>query len=196
MADSTGALTLEEIRNCREFVKQVRELRDSRFGRRVLAQKNIRLAAKADWADAQIINFDEEECRSFLLGCRLLIQNRDKISIQQIWSLFKEKIMDEKWFVRINPPRWMLNDFLNQEVMFGDDSGRPITNQMVLDTFLYGSYAHKDHHDRFERWQSEPKVFHPLKLEFIMCLQALLNCALKMTEVVNDFVNSNKSAKS
>ena len=178
-----------EIGYLQEFVSHVNELIKSRFAQRVLAQPTIRLRTKSDWTNAELVNFDEEECQSFLLKCRLLIQDRDGISINRIWSMFKDRI-DDSWWAKINPPRWMLNDYLDAQALFEGGSNASVNNRLILETFLYGSYAHlnPEYRKRFKEWQTDPERFYLLKLEFIMALKVLLSSAAKMTLVVEEFL--------
>jgi hypothetical protein len=56
------------------FVAHVKELRSSRFGRNVLAQNAVTLRADEVFGTVEFVGVDDDELRSFLLGCRLLIK--------------------------------------------------------------------------------------------------------------------------
>jgi hypothetical protein len=186
---STQTLTREQREDLAEFVEQVNQLQSSRFGQRVLLQRSVTLRSTAGDEEPELVNFDEEECRSFLLGCRMLMQNNDRVSIGKVWTLFKDTIGDPAWFVRVNPPRWMLNDYLDQEMMFADPTGEVTTNRQLVDTFLFGSYAHlnRAHRARFKAWQSDPQ-FHSLKLLFLLGLKVILEMAGRMADAVEDYL--------
>lgn len=190
MAEKMSAqkLTPEQREDLAEFVEQVNQLRSSRFGQRVLSQRSVTLQSVGD-NEPKLMNFDEEECRSFLLGCRMLMQNNERISIGRVWILFKDVIQEADWFVRINPPRWMLNDYLDQEMIFAEPTGDIATNRQLVDTFLYGSYAHlnRDHRKRFKTWEADPQ-FHSLKLLFLLGLKVILEMSGRMSDTVEDYL--------
>jgi hypothetical protein len=188
-----SALPPAEIEDLKEFVRHIRTLADTRFAKAVLSKETITLRSTTAWQASEIVNFDEEDCRSFLLGCRLLLQNNDRVSIGRIWKIFKDRIKNDAWFIRINPPRWMLNDFLDQRTMFATPHDA-VTNRELLDTFLYGSYAHLEarHRTRFREWEGH-KQYPFLKLSFLAVLQVLFKCAVDMAQIVSDWLAENEA---
>jgi hypothetical protein len=178
-----------DLEDFTEFVQVVEQLQRSRFGQKVLKQTKITLRMQGDGTGIEIVNFEEEDCEAFLLRCRLLIQNNERISIYRIWAIFEEKLGIEE-FARINPPRWMLNDYLDRESPFAAPGEGSITNRLLLDTFLYGSYAHlnREHRKRFLLWAENPVQFHVLKFQFLMSLKNVLSMAEKMADAVKDFL--------
>jgi hypothetical protein len=186
-----SALRPADIEDLKEFVHHIHALSQTRFAKALLSQKTITLRRAGASRVSEIVNFDEEDCRSFLLGCRLLLQNNERVSIGRIWKIFADRIRDDVWFVRINPPRWMLNDFLDQETMFKTPSGSSVSNRLLLDTFLYGSYAHlnKNHRKRFREWEAHEQ-FPFMKLLFLMVLQVLYKCSIDMASVVSDWLSN------
>lgn len=127
-------------------------------------------------ADVEFVNVDEEEFYSFLLRCRLLIDNKEAISIANIWSACESLMSNSSHFLTINAQRRMLNDYLDQEAAIVDHAGNALKNRDILWTFLYGRYAHlnKDHAARLRQWETEPRQYYPLKLMFIVGLKVLL----------------------
>ena len=186
---SPHELTETQYDDLCEFVTETNRLKNSRFGRGIMTQEEISLRSGGG-REPELVNFDEEDCRSFLLGCRMLMQNNDRISIGNIWRLFKDVINDSEWFVRVNPPRWMLNDYLDQDMLFQDPTGSISTNRELVDTFLYGAYAHlnRDHRRRFKEWQNN-QHFHSLKLQFLLALQVILQMAGRMADAVDEYLN-------
>ena len=186
---------MDEVDDLQEFVQAVAELSTSRLGREVLSQRNITMRMSGNWSKIEIINFDEEGCSSFLLKCRLLIQNNERISLFRVWTLCEKRIANPDLFGRINPPRWMLNQYLDENSLFAVPGGGLITKRLLMDTFLYGSYAHLNrvHRRRFRQWQQDPKQFHVLKLEFVMGLQIVLKSAQLMAAVVSDWLAAQKT---
>lgn len=106
-------LSTEDIEDLVLFVEHVSELRSSKFAQRVLSPKDITYTWTSGSSRGEFINFDEEECRSFILGCRLLMQDNDRTSIRRVWLMFKDQVKKQEWFMKVNPPRWMLNDYLD-----------------------------------------------------------------------------------
>jgi hypothetical protein len=183
-----------DTEDLKEFVHHIHGLARTRFAKAVLSQKTITLRSVGVSRVSEIVNFDEDDFRSFLLGCRLLLQNNERVSIQRIWMIFKHRIKDDAWFIRINPPRWMLNDFLDRETMFTTPSVGSVSNRLLLETFLYGSYAHlnKKHRKRFRQWEAHDQ--YPLmKLLFLTVLQALYKCSFDMASVVSEWLADNAS---
>jgi hypothetical protein len=188
-----SALRPSDIEDLQEFVHHIHELARTRFAAAVLSQKTITLRRIGESRISEIVNFDEEDFRSFLLGCRLLLQDNERVSIGHVWRIFKDRIKDDAWFIRINPPRWMLNDFLDQETMFTTPSVGSVSNRLLLDTFLYGSYAHlnKRHRKRFRQWEAHDQ--YPLmKLLFLTVLQVLYKCSFDMASVVSDWLGESR----
>ena len=167
----------------------------SRFAKAVLAQKNITLRMPGNSQEAEFLNFDEEDCRSFLLGCRFLLQDNERVSVRNIWRLFEARIADSAWFARINPPRWKLNDYLDQDAPFAVPGGGTITNRLLLYTFLYGSYAHhnREHRERLREWEASQQLMF-MKLLFLMALKVVYRCAAEMADVVSDWLASQPNA--
>jgi hypothetical protein len=165
------------------FVSQVTALKASRFGRKVLAQESVTLRTSRAFSDVEFIGVDEEEFRSFLLSCRLLYQNNERISIFNIWTACKNIMGVSERFAPINAQRWMLNDYLDQVATIADHAGNSVTNREILETFLYGSYAHlnRKHGATLRQWQSSPRQYYPLKLMFILAVKILLQTAGKIS---------------
>lgn len=178
-----------DVEDLKEFVRHVNILSNTRFAKALLSQKTITVRRTSASRVGEIVDFDEEDCRSFLLGCRLLLQDNERVSIRRIWKIFKNRLGDKMWFVKINPPRWMLNEFLDQETMFRTPSAGLVTNRLLLETFLYGSYAHlnKAHRKRFQQWESHEQ-FPFIKLVFLTVLQVLYKCSVDMASVISSWL--------
>lgn len=173
------------------FISHVAELKASRFGQKVLAQKSVTLRASRAFSDVEFVGVEEDEFRSFLLGCRLLYQNNERISIFNIWTACKNTMGVSERFAPINAQRWMLNDYLDQAATIADHAGKSLTNREVLETFLYGSYAHLDrkHGATLREWQSSPRQYYPLKLMFILAVKILLQTAGNMSSEIETWIS-------
>ncbi len=183
-------LSSNQLDDLREFVTQVGTMQKSRFGQRVLNKGSISYRTGGTIEGVEFVDFDEEDCRSFILSCRLLVQNNERTSIQNIWRIFSEDIADQKWFVRINPQRWMLNNFLNQTAMVTAPNRKTVTNQIVFDTFLWGHYAHlnRDHQARLRSWELDSRQFPALKVTFLLILQVLMKTSGAMAIVISEWL--------
>ena len=78
--------TPSEIDDLREFVDHVTSLSQFRFASIIVSNERLRLHGTESRA-MDFIDLDEDDCRSFLLGIRLLIQDRDGISLKKIWDI-------------------------------------------------------------------------------------------------------------
>lgn len=172
--------------NLETFVAHVKELISSRFGRNVLAQNAVTLRTDQAFDTVEFVGVDDDELRSFLLGCRLLIQDNERISVFNIWTACRNLMDISECFAPINAQRWMLNDFLDQEASIADHAGRSLTHREILKAFLYGSYAHLDRiqAERLQQWQTSPAVNYSLKLTFFLVLKVLLQTSAVMSEHV------------
>ena len=185
-----------DILHLKEFCELVRELRESKFGQRVLGSKPITVRGHAGFHDAEIVDFDEEECRSFLLSFRLLVQDNDKISIRCVWGIFKDKIKDDEWFRRVNPPKWMLNDFLDRPAMYQAPGGGEQSMRDVFETFLYGAYAHRlyslEKREKYLSWKSSHRDYVIQKMLFLLCLHTALNMATRIETAIRQWLEQNE----
>lgn len=189
--------TPADILHLKEFCELVRELRESKFGQRVLGAKSITVRGHDGLHDAEIVDFDEDECRSFLLSFRLLVQDNDNISIRCVWNIFKDKIIDPEWFVRVNPPKWMLNDFLEGQAMYAAPGGGDQTMREVFDVFLYGAYAHRNQapekRTKYLAWKSNHRDYVIQKMLFLLCVKTTLDMAKLIEIATRDWIEQNEN---
>lgn len=173
------------------FISHIAELKSSRFCRKVLNQHGVTMRTRGASDTVEFVGVDEDEFRSFLLGCRLLYQNNERISIFNIWTACKEHMGLSKFFVPIDARRWMLNDYLDQDAPIADHAGNSLTNRQILEAFLYGSYAHieRKHAARLRQWQTSPHQYHALKLMFILALKILLQTAGVMRDEIEAWLS-------
>jgi hypothetical protein len=184
-------MSLEAYEDLQAFVSHAKELRQSRFGQKVLAQSTVTVQT-----DGGFVGADEEEFRSFLLGCRLLIQNNERVSVFKIWTTCKSLMGVSDAFAPINAQRWMLNEYLDKPAPIPDHTGASLTNRQIVDTFLYGSYAHLDRTNaaRLRAWQSSPRQYYPLKLMFILALKVLLQTSGAISDVIEAWISNDANA--
>ena len=80
----------------------------------------------------------------------------------------------------------MLNEYLDQSAPIADHTGNAITNLEILNSFLYGSYAHfnREYENSLKQWQSEPRQYYPIKLLFILALKVLIQTSGAMSDEI------------
>lgn len=185
-------MSLDAHEDLHAFVSHIGELRHSRFGQKILAQNTVTMRIGGSYDYVEFVGVDEEEFRSFLLGCRLLIQNNERISVFNVWTTCKSLMGVSDGFAAINAQRCMLNDYLDTPAPITDHTGASLTNRHILDTFLYGSYAHLDraHSARIRDWQTSPRQYYPLKLTFIMALKVLLQTSGAISDQIEAWTSN------
>jgi len=189
-------LSEEKLQDLESFVECVESLERTRFVETFLSQSEI-ITHGTDRADSwRIEGFDEEHMCAFLLSLRKLVQNNDPCSFYNIWSIFKDDIKDRNWFARANPPRWMLNDLLDQGSILSVPEVESATNRVIFETFLYGLYAHSDREKRelLKVWrQTNQFIF--LKQSFLMILKCVYGCAKSMKSVAMDYLKQQEAER-
>ena len=165
------------------FVSHINDLSGYKFSARLLDLKQLTLEG-SESKPIDFVNFNEDECRSFLLGIRLLTQDRDGISLKRIWEIVatSEDLDQLKLLNQARTPAMLT---LMDSAMFADPNGIDMTNQEVFDTFMYGAYAHKDrkHRVRFEQWQATA-TFPFYKLNFLMIVGIIYRSGLNLAEII------------
>lgn len=178
-----------------EFVKLVKELNSCRLAT-LLSQKSITLQHRCDWDNARIIDFDEEDCRSFLLSCRLLIQDNDRISLRCIGKIIEDSGCRHELKSFVNSERFSMNLLLDDYCPFAAPGCGQITNRDVFDTFLWGAYAHRVMNPamrkRFLDWQADTRQFLSLKLVFLLMLKIILEAASNIGSAIDAELKSRR----
>jgi hypothetical protein len=105
------------------------------------------------------VGADRESTAAFALTLRLFLQPRDGIAVHQIETLYRDlPIPDEdKYWVAENLKE--LDAYLDgRDVVMIAVDGVPVTNRLILETFLYGDLAHVNDQKRavYEKWRAGP----------------------------------------
>lgn len=171
-----------------DFGRLVRELRNSRFGQALLKQDSLAVIWRgATDTTPNFRDFDEEDFRSFLLGCRMLLQKNDRLSLENVWRIAVD-IDDPKgeWLVRMNRARtpYILHEM--NVAPFPDHEGNELTFEHIVKVFLYGQYAHSDEKKRavLRRWERSPQTLILMKQMFAVSMKLLLERAEAMVEEI------------
>ena len=171
-----------------EYVNLVKELNSLRLAT-LLSRWSISLQHRGDWDDARIIDFDEEDCRSFLLSCRMLIQDNDRISLRCIGKIIEDSGCSNELKSLVSGERFRMNLSLDEYCAFAAPGCGQITNRDVFDTFLWGAYAHRGMNpatrQRFLDWQADTRQFLSLKLVFLRMLKIILEAASKISSAID-----------
>jgi hypothetical protein len=171
-------MTSAELQSVRLFIEQVEKLEGSRFHRNVLSKPTIRtMVTHKDGAPvARIVGVDEEELEAFLLRFRTLIRDADQISLRTIGGLFDKGSFSETSHLKFNQQRFFLTDWQQQVSLIQFPGEAKLTNEAILDTFLFGEYSHKNRAlvKRLQNWKKNEAHFAYLKAGFIQSLKVAL----------------------
>ena len=180
-------LSETELEDLNAFIAHVEDLSTYKFANRLLDLKQLRLEGLAT-EPMDFFDFNEDECRSFLLGVRLLTQDRDGISLKRVWEIVAT-VDDLDQLKALNQARTPAMLTLMDSAMFADPDGREMKNQEIFDTFMYGAYAHKDlnHRTRFQKWKSS-NSFPFLKLNFLMIVSIIYRSSINLSKTVTPIV--------
>jgi hypothetical protein len=152
--------TLEALRRLRLFNRKAEELSRLSFPGKAFHEK-AGTSVRVEGSNVHIekIGADRESTAAFALTFRLFLQPRDGIEIHQMETLYRDlPIPDEdKYWVTENLNE--LDAYLDgRDVVTIAVDGVPVTNRMILETFLYGDLAHVNDEKRaiYEKWRAGP----------------------------------------
>ncbi len=124
---------------------------------------------------------NNEDIEGFLLTFRLFLLHKEGIALykprlrspEQL-ELLKLNDLSESWKETVRQACQSIIDFLATEPrMYG---ATPVSRWTILETFLYGYFAHAEPPKRkvFKQWQDVPELFEKLQLDFLDILMFLL----------------------
>ena len=131
---------------------------------------------------------EEDLVNGFLLPFRMLIQKKDPCSWRQICELVENLDVPSKYKDAFRDARINLNKYLDDSIIFiVQFTGAPETNREILNTFLYGYYAHADPKckKKLEQWKKYPWVFDILEYQFIIIIIQVSALSYRMSEQIN-----------
>ncbi len=134
---------------------------------------------------AERIGPNKNDFKSFLLDYRFFIQDNEVSSFRNLNKLYFEAPISEKsrkWMEVINGD---LNDFLDEWTGITHNE-LPLTRRIILDTFIYGGFAHANISKQtlFKNWQSVPPFFPLVEYEFVNTLSSVLR-VIALTKQLN-----------
>ena len=167
----------------REFVMLVDELNAASMSKILTSQDGVVLITRAgDWANGEILNFNEEHCRAFLLIFRLLYQSNDNLSVRFISEIIANGDFSADEKAQVAFARMIFNGNLD-EPQIGNT-----TNREAIEVFLWGAYAHRCHNAvkrrEFLAWQQEKDTFMIRKQSFIFGLKLILGYANMLSDTI------------
>jgi hypothetical protein len=187
-------MTHEEQQSVNLFVDQVKRLEASRFNKNVLSEPSITttIIPKDASAAAMIGGLDEEALEAFLLRFRTLIRDTDRVSLRTIDGVFKNGGFSESTRLKFNQQRFFLNDWLQQISLIRFPGEAEITNETILDTFVFGEYSHKNRAlmKRFQTWKAKEPHFSYLKANFILSLKVALASFSEIRRILESELNA------
>lgn len=185
---SSHPYTAKDLETFEDSGRLVRDLRNSRFGQSLLQEKALSVGWSSKDPTPKFEDFDEDDFRSFLLGCRMLLQKNDRLSMENIWGI-AVNIPDDpegEWLARLNRARnpYILHSW--NKAPFPDQDGRIYKFEEIVKVFLYGSYAHSDEKKRaiLRKWEQSPKTLVFMKQMFAMSMKLLLERAELLLEEI------------
>ncbi|MGH8008834.1 MAG: hypothetical protein ACREQ3_17740 [Candidatus Binatia bacterium] len=113
-----------------------------------------------------------ESIDAYVLTLRLFIQNNERVSIgnttKNVEALFAKGIITKEQHDAWMEAREHLNKFLDSDTYLSVNK-TPLSNRHVLDTVVYGGYAHYDERKRREldSWKKIPSLFDMVMNEFV-----------------------------
>jgi hypothetical protein len=151
---------MEAVRRLRLFNRKAAELTTLSFPNKAF-HDDAGASVHVEGTNVHIkkVGADRESTAAFALTFRLFLQERDGIEIHQIEALYHDLPIatEDKFWVSENLKD--LDSYLDGgDVMRMVIDGVPVTNRMILETFLYGDLAHinEDKRATYERWRSGP----------------------------------------
>jgi hypothetical protein len=127
---------------------------------------------------------DRDKSKALILTARMFVQPRDGVSLDRIAEFAKSSDLSIEWKSLVNQICDNLNLFLNAETMVTINE-RKVIRREVLETFLYGHYAHKnpDKAEMFKSWEKKGFIFKYLEFEFHNSLTAIYSAVGKIARL-------------
>ncbi len=117
---------------------------------------------------------DKTAIQAFLMDYRFFIQNNDRISLRNMNGLYGSALIPDELRNEFIAKRSKLNTYLDSSTEIEIDSVQ-ITNRILIETFLYGTYSHFTKEEEFKRWKSMPMIFPIMEHRFASSLVDLVN---------------------
>lgn len=167
--------TMECIAVLEDFNRIVIELQNSGFAKHV-STKGLKLECdllsgvvreeKTDWPS-------EEEINSVVLRVRMFIQNKDRVSLQNLHNIYKSHECLRDLEGNVYAVRSALNQLLNNNTFGIEYNGQSLTLRELLAGMIYSELAHLDYdkHAKFRVFFDDRSCLRPLiRFSFVQVL--------------------------
>jgi hypothetical protein len=116
-----------------------------------------------------------DQIKAFVLDLRFFIQDNERSSFRNLAKLYQDAPVDPWIKKHFELMRAYLQTYLNAPSLDQEFKGKSITNQELLDTFLYGGLAHanRSKETQFNEWMDDPVFATYLQHEFVWMLADL-----------------------
>jgi hypothetical protein len=175
------------------FIEKAEKLRQSSFLSQI-ASDGLASRIKMEKGAGTVIEFQgpEDEFReSFLLTLRLFCQDNDDISLRNMADMIERMGIDQSLKDLFATIRGSFNGYLDSEphTKFEIDGDR-FTRRRLLDTFLYGDYAHVElgKKERVDEWRNQP-LASDMAMEFDMIVLRFSQTVLRLSEVCQSILD-------
>ncbi|MBW8722359.1 MAG: hypothetical protein JF626_10990 [Polaromonas sp.] len=136
------------------------------------------------YVEAWVEDFDQDAIEAFVLTYRLLTQNNDRYSIQNLARLYANEWMEPEGQARLAEAREGIASYLSQHVQF-DFGERPENVGVLMDVVVYGGLAHSniEKERRLRVWNQTGPGANMVWVEFMAALIGLMSYLLYIRDL-------------
>ena len=127
-----------------------------------------------------------------MLRFRTLIRDTDRISLKTIGGLFKDGRFSQASRLEFNHQQFFLTEWQKQVSAIQFPGEANFTNDMLLDTFMFGEYSHKNRAlvERLQNWKAHEPHFTYLKVSFLQSLKVALTSFSEIRRILESELNA------
>jgi len=117
---------------------------------------------------------------------RMFQQENDRISLRNMAKIASDPHVTQDWKDHFSFAYKFVNKYLDGiPDMDLSPEGKTLSAREILDTFIYGEYAHtnKKKRDRYLKWKSEPMMFSLISLAFDRAMSVVINVIRYISEL-------------
>ena len=105
---------------------------------------------------------DTDAVDALVMTFRMFMQKHDRISLRDMTKIVDDPDVSQEWKDHFTYARSVLNKYLDgSPAMDLRPEGKMLTGKVIVETFLYGEYAHteKKHRDQYLKWKQDALMF-------------------------------------
>lgn len=172
------------------FIESVDELIDSEFLSQVKTQS---ISTQLNWSQnggllSERTGPKRDAVKAFLLTLRFFRQNNEPTSLCNMEERIEGLNLNAELKERFRTSRHNFNSYLDKRpsINFSPEIGAD-TNRKILDTFLYGIFAHANpkHRRQAKQWEGAP-YYEDIRAQFDLILIEFLKALAAMANVCRD----------